>query len=157
MHTSEQRHETHSGADLRIVLLQNDGRLAVVAPKTLLAENADAFRAAVLCGLRESTTSVELDLSPTSRFDNPALCMLISLRKRLIAQGVDLRLVNPGTHVLTVLEMTRTRQLFSIVCGHAIRTASDRDSGTRVDPRDDPAISVADFSRPAHDHENPPL
>lgn len=157
MHTSEQLHETQNEACRWIVLLREDGRLTVVAPNSLVAHNADAFRAAVLSGLRESTTLVELDLSPTTRFDSSALCILISLRKRLTARGVELRLVNPGTHVLALLEMTRTRQLFNVVHGRAIRTAPDRDSSTRVDPQGDPAVTVADALRPARDYESAPL
>jgi anti-anti-sigma regulatory factor len=155
MHTSLQHHGTQSGADSWVAPLQEDRRLVVVAPYSLVTRNAVAFRAAVLCGLIESTTSVELDLSPTSRFDNSALCMLISLRKRLSNQGVELRLVNPGTHVLTVPEMTR--QLFNVVCRRAIRTAPGPNSSTRVDPPGDPEIPVAGVLRPAHDCENLPL
>jgi len=117
----------------------DDGHLVVLAPESLWSDNAEAFRSAVLCGLRESTRAVELNLSRTAWFDTSALCMLIMLRRRLSIHGIHLRIVDPGLKVLTILDMTRTRKLFDVAGGCSSRPPIDQDSEVEVDPQRNPA------------------
>jgi anti-anti-sigma factor len=80
----------------------------------LSAESSSHFLREVHTALSSSIWTIEVDLSRTRYIDGCGLAALCSLHQSSGAVGVTLRLIDPESTVLQLLELTQTNRLFTI-------------------------------------------
>lgn len=85
--------------------------------RELNATNASAFRDEVRAALQPQHRYIDLDLSQTRFLDSSGLGALISVHKSLSSRAGQVRVVNPTSAVLQILELTRMHRIFEIVTG----------------------------------------
>ena len=93
----------------------NPQTLEVTGLVELVAANAGQVRDAIRAELKPSHSTLNLDLSTVTFLDSSGLGALISLHKSLRNQNGTVRLVNPSSGVLQILELTRLHRVFEIV------------------------------------------
>ena len=81
----------------------------------LNATNAPALRDHVRAALKPETMSVELDMSDAKFIDSSGLGALIAIQKTMATKQGVLRVVNPTSMVVQVLELTRLHRVLEIV------------------------------------------
>ena len=81
----------------------------------IVAGNARAFKERILALLTDSHKTIEIDLAQTTFIDSTGLGVLISLDKAVRPRKGVVRLLNPTSSVLTVLELTRLHRVFEVV------------------------------------------
>jgi anti-sigma B factor antagonist len=81
------------------------------------AANSNTFRDQARAALRETHTTIEIDLSQTTFLDSCGLGALIALHKTACNRNGLLRLLNPLPPIQQVLELTRLNRIFEIVKG----------------------------------------
>ena len=69
----------------------------------------------VRAALKPETTGLELDLSDAKFIDSSGLGALIALQKTMAMRHGVLRIVNPTSTVVQVLELTRLHRVLEIV------------------------------------------
>ena len=103
-----------SGADVRLSLSGDIDLASVAALREALQHVSDA-----------TGGDVEVDLSQTSFCDSAGLHALLAAQRQLGATGRTMRLVDPPSAVVRLLQLTATSELFHVI--------------TREDRRDGPA------------------
>jgi anti-anti-sigma factor len=88
--------------------------LKVVGVAELTAANSSRFRKQVRAALNGHAT-VEIDLSRTTSMDCAGLGTLIAIRNLIGDPNGAVRLVNPTSRVLQLLDLLRAGQIFEIV------------------------------------------
>jgi anti-sigma B factor antagonist len=81
----------------------------------LNATNAPALRDNVRTALKSETSAIELDMSDSKFIDSSGLGSLIALQKTMASRQGILRIVNPTSTVVQVLELTRLHRVLEIV------------------------------------------
>lgn len=94
---------------------RTDGVMLVQVPPELNATNAMTFREGIRASLTPTTTTVDFDMSKTRFVDSSGLGALIAIHKTMLNRGGHVRVLNPGTSVLQILEVTRLNRLFEVV------------------------------------------
>jgi anti-sigma B factor antagonist len=89
--------------------------LAVDGIGELAAGNASLVRDEVRAALKDSHSTITVDLSDTSFLDSSGLGTLISLHKTMMGRSGVVRLLNPTPVATQVLELTRMHRIFEIV------------------------------------------
>ena len=87
--------------------------IAFEQPGELTASEAPAFQTAVEALIQDSK-QVVLDLSQIQFIDSSGLGTLVSLNRKLIRDGGELRLAGITRPVATVFELTRLHRFFEI-------------------------------------------
>ena len=102
--------------------LRQDGTLTVTGLRELNVANARMFRSAVAAVLSPDLQRIEIDLSQTRVVDGCGLGAILSLYQTANEHrregAVTIRLLNPGSSVRQMIELTRMHQLFEIVFSH---------------------------------------
>jgi len=91
--------------------------LGISGMPEIVASNARAFKERILAVLTDSHKAIEIDLAQTTFIDSTGLGVLISLDKAVRPRKGVVRLLNPSSSVLTVLELTRLHRVFEVVSG----------------------------------------
>lgn len=81
----------------------------------IVAGNARTLKERILALLTDSHKAIEIDLAQTTFIDSTGLGVLISLDKAVRPRKGVVRLLNPTSSVLTVLELTRLHRVFEVV------------------------------------------
>ncbi len=83
------------------------------------------LRKALDAALEAGLGNVDVELSELTFCDSTGLCLLLTAQHKLQAAGRTLRLVNPTSGMLRLLELSATRDLFEV------RTSSSLADGHR--------------------------
>ncbi len=96
--------------------LESEGTvLRVVGLAELNATNCVTVRDGVRAALREEHRNVELDFAGLMFIDSSGLGALVAIQKTLSGRQGFVRILNPGSSVLQILELTRMHRIFEIV------------------------------------------
>ncbi len=93
--------------------LQGD-TLVVGGLRELSSANAMSFRDRIRLTMSDSLRNIEIDLSQATFLDSHGLGALIALRNTAHSRHGFVRLVDPCSCVLQILEVTRLRRVFEI-------------------------------------------
>jgi anti-sigma B factor antagonist len=97
-----------------MTLVTHGNTLRVEGLTELNATNAASFRDQVRAALQGGHTQVDLDLNQTRFIDSSGLGSLIAIHKTLCGRQGIIRLINPTSQVLQILELTRMHRIFEI-------------------------------------------
>jgi anti-sigma B factor antagonist len=94
--------------------IETDNVLLIDAPDELSAATAAEFRAESQAAVEPDHTQIDIDLRRTKFIDSSGLGALIALHKMVASRKGTVRLLNPQSQVLQILELTRLHRTFQI-------------------------------------------
>ena len=100
---------------MNIRLTIQGNTLHICGVQELNSSNAKAFRDQVRSAMSDSLQNIEIDLSRATFMDSTGLGALIALRRTASGRNGQVRLLNPAVEVRQILELTRTRRIFTIL------------------------------------------
>ena len=94
--------------------IETDNVLHIDAPDELSAATAAEFRTQSQATVEPDHTQIDIDLRRTKFIDSSGLGALIALHKIVVPRKGIVRLLNPQSQVLQILELTRLHRTFQI-------------------------------------------
>src|SRR6478672_1311233 len=95
--------------------IKKDSDVIVVAVEgPLIVGNRQALKQKVLAELEKGGRKFLIDFSSTGYIDSSGLGVLVSLSKKILEQGGELRLSNLNEDLRTLVELTKLDTLFHI-------------------------------------------
>ena len=92
----------------------------IVARGELDLASGDVLRTALDAALAAGLDDVEVELSELTFCDSTGLCVLLAAQQRLQAAGRALLLVNPPPAMLRLLDLSATRDRFTVRAGSSL-------------------------------------